>query len=64
MEEDDPEGFFANGAKAVAEAVSVPVFSVGGFRTPEAIDALLNSSDVAGVSMSRPFIAEPNLINR
>ena len=49
-------------AREIKKAVRCPVISVGGFRSPEVIEKAL--SEVDYVSMSRPFIREPQLANR
>jgi 2,4-dienoyl-CoA reductase-like NADH-dependent reductase (Old Yellow Enzyme family) len=58
------EGYFLDGAALIAQNVSVPVVSVGGYRTPDFIEKTLNETAVAAVSMCRPFVAEPALPNR
>lgn len=58
------EGYFSDEAAAVAESVSIPVISVGGYRSPEVIGKILNASKIQMFSMSRPFMAEPELVNR
>ena len=60
----DDEGYFFDDASAIADAVAVPVMSVGGYRSPDVMDGKLNGSNVAMFSMSRPFLAEPDLANR
>ena len=60
----DDEGYFFDDASAIADAVGVPVMSVGGYRSPDVMDGKLNGSNVAMFSMSRPFLAESDLVNR
>lgn len=55
--------FSANGAR-VAEAVSIHVISVGGYRSPEVMEKVLNETKIEMISLSRPFFAEPELVNR
>ena len=55
--------YYANGAK-VADAVSIPVISVGGYRSPDVMEIVLNKSKIEMISLSRPFFAEPELVNR
>lgn len=55
--------FSANGAK-VAEAVSIPVISVGGYRSPDVMEKVLNETKIEMISLSRPLFAEPELVNR
>ena len=55
------EGYFVPAAAAVAEAVSCPVFVVGGFRALDTMEAVLNSTKLAAISLSRPLLREPDL---
>lgn len=57
----DTEGYFFQEAKAIKAVVSCPVISVGGWRSRASIEAALNHVDA--VSMSRPFIRQPDLAN-
>lgn len=56
------EGSLLKYALQVKEKVKCPVISVEGWRTPQEIEKALKRVDA--VSMSRPFISEPNLANR
>ncbi|MDR0469940.1 MAG: NADH:flavin oxidoreductase [Peptococcaceae bacterium] len=58
------EGTFAPEALTLAEEVSIPVISTGGFRTPDVIDGWLNKGHIAAIGLCRPLICEPGLINR
>lgn len=49
-------------AQAIKQAVSVPVIVVGGINTVDAIQSILDKGQADAVSMSRPFIMEPNLV--
>jgi 2,4-dienoyl-CoA reductase-like NADH-dependent reductase (Old Yellow Enzyme family) len=51
-------------AKAVKESVSIPVIAVGGIHSLEEISAALESGSADFVSMSRPFIIEPNIVRK
>lgn len=55
---------FAEYAREVADAVSVPVISVCGYRTPEAAEKVLTETKISAVSLARPLIREPDLPNR
>lgn len=57
------EGTFTEYALAVADAVNASVISVGGYRTPDAIEQWLNKGAVSAISLCRPLICEPNLPN-
>jgi len=60
----EDEAYLMDLAKMVREAVDCTVIGMGGFRSPEVINAALASGDVDFVSMARPLIREPNLPNR
>jgi 2,4-dienoyl-CoA reductase-like NADH-dependent reductase (Old Yellow Enzyme family) len=51
-------------SQAVKEAVSLPVIVVGGIKSLDDITGILESNQADFVSMSRPFIIEPNIVNK
>ena len=53
------EGYFAPVATAVAEEVNCPVIVVGGFRSMDTMEAVLNNTKIGFISLSRPLIREP-----
>lgn len=57
-------GTFTDGALDVSENVSIPVISVGGYRSLSEIQTVLNEGKISAVSMSRPFICEPELVSK
>ena len=44
--------------------MDIPVILVGGHRSIEAMNRLLNETDIEYLSMSRPLIREPDLMQR
>jgi len=65
MKEDDPErAYFRESAAAVKRAVTVPVIVVGGIRSLEMANSIVDSGDADLISMCRPFIREPGLVAR
>lgn len=56
------EGYFRDYAKMIREAVNIPVIIVGGLRSLTVMDALLIEGYADLVSLSRPFIREPDLV--
>lgn len=53
--------YYLERAKAVRAAVKTPIIFVGGVRTQEDMDAVLDAG-MDFISLSRPFIAQPDLI--
>ena len=58
------EGYFAPFATRVAEAVSCPVIVVGGFRSLNTMEDVLNQTKIELISLSRPLLREPDLPNK
>ena len=58
------EGYFVPAAAAIAETVSCPVIVVGGFRSLDTMEAVLNQTRIEMISLSRPLLREPDLPNR
>lgn len=51
-------------ARSIKAAVSIPVIAVGGIHTMEDISMAFSSGAADYVSMSRPFIKEPDIVNK
>lgn len=58
------EGYFAPFAAKVAAEVSCPVIVVGGFRSLDTMEDVLNKSKIELISLSRPLLREPELPNK
>src|SRR3990170_159507 len=58
------EAYFRSWARAVKERVKVPVMIVGGLRTVEVMEEIVLQGDADLVSLARPLIREPDLVNR
>lgn len=58
------EAYFREGAKTFKEKVRVPLILVGGIRSFQVAERLVEQGVADYISMSRPFIREPYLINR
>lgn len=58
------DSYFSEYAKDIADAVDVPVILVGGNRSCETMETLLNNTDIEFFSLSRPLLSEPDLINK
>lgn len=55
------EGYFVPAAAKTAEAVNCPVIVVGGFRSADVMENVLNNTEIALISLSRPLLREPDL---
>jgi len=58
------EAYFQKEAKAFKEKIDIPLILVGGMRSFEVAERLVENGTADYISMSRPFIREPDLINR
>ncbi|MBN1227238.1 MAG: NADH:flavin oxidoreductase [Deltaproteobacteria bacterium] len=59
----DQEGYFKAWAAEVKKNVSIPVMAVGGFRTFELMEDTIRRKEADYISLCRPFIREPDLVN-
>jgi NADH:flavin oxidoreductases, Old Yellow Enzyme family len=60
----ESEAYFKEFAKKVAEEVKAPVILVGGNRSLESMNEILNATKIEYFSMSRPFLCEAELVKR
>lgn len=58
------EAYFKRFALALAEKADIPMILVGGHRSIENMNNVLNDGKVEYLSLSRPLIREPDLIDR
>ncbi len=56
------EGYFRDWARQVKERVGVPVMAVGGYRSLDLMEEVIAQGEADFVSLSRPFIREPDLV--
>lgn len=61
---EEDEACFSREALQVAKEVDVPVFTVGSYRTPEVVEKVLNEGELVAISLGRPLICEPELLDR
>ncbi len=59
-----PEAYYRAFARAAKAALRIPVILVGGIRSTEVMDDILGSGDADFLAMSRPFVREPELVER
>lgn len=60
----DKEAYFKEEARAFKNEIDVPLILVGGIRSFEVAEQIVEDGIADYISMSRPFIREPDLINR
>ncbi len=61
IDSEDKEAYFRRYAKMIKDTVNIPIILVGGIRSRNMMDLVLRVyADM--VSMSRPFICEPDLV--
>jgi 2,4-dienoyl-CoA reductase-like NADH-dependent reductase (Old Yellow Enzyme family) len=58
------EAYYRPFARAAKAAVDVPVILVGGLRSTQMMDEVLRSGDADFLAMARPFVREPDLVNK
>ena len=58
------EAYFKDAASAFKEKIDLPIMLVGGIRSFSLAQQLVNDNVADYISMSRPFIREPDLIKR
>lgn len=61
---EDKEAYFRQEARAFRDKVNVPLILVGGNRSINMAECLISDGTADYISMSRPLIREPGLINR
>jgi 2,4-dienoyl-CoA reductase-like NADH-dependent reductase (Old Yellow Enzyme family) len=59
---DQVEGALLPASRAIKQAVSVPVLCTGGFQTASVVRAALENGDCDAVTIARPLVANPNLV--
>jgi len=61
---DEPEVYYEDAARQYKKKVHVPLMLVGGIRTFEMAERLVTEGLTDYISLSRPLIREPDLVNR
>ena len=56
--------YFQDEARVFKEKIHIPIFLVGGIRSYQVAECLVEEGIADYISMSRPFIREPELVNR
>lgn len=60
---EDKEAYFAPQARTIKAAVNIPVILVGGLRSLGVMECVVHDGTCDLVSLCRPFIREPGLVN-
>jgi 2,4-dienoyl-CoA reductase-like NADH-dependent reductase (Old Yellow Enzyme family) len=58
------EAYFLDAARAAREATDLPIILVGGIRSKDVMERILEEGSADFISMSRPLIREPDLPRR
>ncbi len=61
---EEEEAYFRDDARAFKKEINLPLILVGGLRSFEVAERLVEDGVADYISMSRPFIREPNLVSR
>jgi len=64
VKNEEQEAYFKKEARAFRKELDIPLILVGGIRSFETAEKLLGDGTADFVSMSRPFIREPDLVSR
>lgn len=59
----EQEAYFAPAARQIRAAVKIPLLLVGGLRSVAVMESLVEEGVADMVSLSRPFVKEPELVN-
>jgi len=60
----EKQSYFAEATARIADKLKVPVISVGGHRSPERLEEILNSTSIQYFSLSRLLHSEADIVNR
>lgn len=61
---EEDEAYFLPNARVFRKVINVPLILVGGLRTPRLVEKILEAGEADMISLCRPFIREPDLVNR
>jgi 2,4-dienoyl-CoA reductase-like NADH-dependent reductase (Old Yellow Enzyme family) len=64
IKSEEKEAYFQNDAKVFKQRFKIPLILVGGNRSFQVAERLVNEGITDYISLSRPLIREPDLINR
>jgi 2,4-dienoyl-CoA reductase-like NADH-dependent reductase (Old Yellow Enzyme family) len=58
------EAYYRPFARAAKAAVDIPIILVGGVRSTRVMDEVVRSGDADFLALARPFVREPDLVNK
>lgn len=58
------QSYFLEPTKLIAENVNIPIILMGGNRNIKRLNSILNETNISYFSIARPFICEPDLVNK
>lgn len=58
------EAYYRPFARAAKAAVDIPVILVGGVRSTDVMEDVISSGDADFLALARPFVREPDLVNK
>ena len=64
IDSEDKEAYFREELRAFKKQIHIPLILVGGNRSFDVAEGLVAEGSADYISMSRPFICEPDLISR
>ena len=64
LRSEEEEGYFVDNAARIKKALSIPVFALGGIRSFSVMEKIIEKGRSDLISMSRPFIREPFLVQK
>ncbi len=62
LRRESEEGYFVDNAARIKEAVSIPLFALGGIRTLAVAERIVKDDRADLISLSRPLIRDPDLV--
>jgi 2,4-dienoyl-CoA reductase-like NADH-dependent reductase (Old Yellow Enzyme family) len=64
IQKEEDEAYFKAEARAFQEQIGLPIILVGGIRSFHIAEGIINDHIADYISMCRPLIREPGLVNR
>jgi 2,4-dienoyl-CoA reductase-like NADH-dependent reductase (Old Yellow Enzyme family) len=58
------EAYYRPFSRAAKAAIDIPVILIGGLRSTDMMDEIVRSGDADFLALARPFVREPDLVNK